>query len=132
MFIIMQYTEYLVPTLTVLSSVYAYISTFVLFSVVTGPITRFPLLQADLSTHIEALILCAEVRGYSRSAVLIAETILTIDKTTRTVQLSAAKQPFLIPIIHTGHVSITFINEGEDAGTAGVRSRHCVAAGAMI
>ena len=40
------------------------------------PITRFPLLNAVLSTHVEFLILCAEVRsGDGGVAVIIAETI---------------------------------------------------------
>ena len=98
-----------------------------------GPVTWFPLLKAVLPTHVESLILCAEVRtGYIGSAVFIAETILTLDKTTRTIHFCTAKQPFLIPIIHTGHMSITFKDEGEDTGTASVRTRHSVAAGALI
>ena len=55
------------------------------------PITRFPLLNAVLSTRVEFLILCAEVRtGDGGGAVVIAEAILSPDETTRTVHLGAA------------------------------------------
>ena len=96
------YSEHLVPTLAVLSIVYAHITTFVLFGVVTGPITRLPLLQAVLPAHVEAHLLCAEVRaGDCGSAVFIAEAVLALDEASRTVQLSAAEQSFHVPIIHT-------------------------------
>ena len=74
--------------------------------------------------------MCAEVRGYSGSAVIIAETILALDKASRSVHLGGAEQSFLIPIVHTGHAGNTFPCEREDTGTAGVRTRHSVAAGA--
>ena len=67
-----------------------------------GSIAGFPLLLAVLPAHEEAMILCAEVRtGDGGSAVIIAETILALDEASRTVQLSAAEQSFLVPIIHT-------------------------------
>ena len=56
-----------------------------------APITRFPLLQTVLPTHVESMILCAEVRtGDGGGAVVIAEAILSPDETTRTVHLGAA------------------------------------------
>ena len=65
-------------------------------------ITRFPLFYAVLSTHVESLILCAEVRtGDGGSAVISAKAILVLNKFTRTVHLCAAEQSFLITIIHT-------------------------------
>ena len=40
-----------------------------------GPVTRFPLFCTDLSAHVEAVILCAEVRtGDGGGAVSIAVT----------------------------------------------------------
>ena len=95
------------------------------------PITRFPLLNAVLSTHVQSMILCAEVRtGDGGGAVVIAEAILAQDKTTRTVHLGTAEQSLFISIVHTGDMCDFIKYEGEDAGTACNRSRHSVAAGA--
>ena len=95
------------------------------------PITRFPLLNAVLSTHVQSMILYAEVRtGDCGGAVVIAEAILAQDKTTRTVHLGTAEQSLFISIVHTGDMCDFIKYEGEDAGTACNRSRHSVAAGA--
>ena len=57
-----------------------------------GAITRFPLLNAVLTTHVESLILCAEARtGDGGGAVIIAEAKLARNKTAETVHLGAAK-----------------------------------------
>ena len=55
------------------------------------PITRFPLLNAVLSTHVEFLILSADVRASDCwVAVLIAVAKISLDMNTRTVHLGAA------------------------------------------
>ena len=92
-----------------------------------GPVTRFPLLNTDLATHVEAMLLLAEVRAAcSGDAVVITEAI--VGEATRAVHLSGAD-----PHIFIGHACNECLStkcEGEDTGTAGVRSRHGVAAGA--
>ena len=56
-----------------------------------GAVTRFPLLQAVLPTHVDSLILCAEVRaGHGGGAVIIAVTIISLNVDTRAVHLGAA------------------------------------------
>ena len=57
-----------------------------------NPITRFPLLNAVLTTHVESLVFGAEVRACdSGGAIIIAETIFTNTRggNTRTVHLGA-------------------------------------------
>ena len=94
-------------------------------------ITRFPLLYAVFSTHVDSLIFCADVRASDCwVAVLIAVAKISLDMNTRTVHLGAAEQSLFISIVHTGQASHTSPYEGEDAGTAGVRTTDCVAAGA--
>ena len=56
-----------------------------------GSVAWFPLLNAVFSTHVESLILCAEVRAGNRGgAVIIAVTIISLNVDTRTVHLGAA------------------------------------------
>ena len=92
-----------------------------------GSITGFPLLNTDLTTHVEANLLFAEVRAAcSGDAVVITEAI--VGEATRAVHLGCAD-----PHIFIGHACNECLStkyEGEDTGTAGVRSRHSVAAGA--
>ena len=67
-----------------------------------GAVTRFPLIHAFFFTHVQAKLFSAEVRaGDCGGAGFIAEAILALYKTTRTVHLGAAEQSFLIPIVHT-------------------------------
>ena len=71
------------------------------------PITRFPLLNAVLSTHVEFLILCAEVRsGDGGVAVIIAETIFAPNDTSSTVHLGNADHSLFISHVHTGDLSL--------------------------
>ena len=71
--------------------------------------------------------MCAEVRtGDGGGAVIIAETIVCYH--TRTVHLGGAHSANIG--VQTREVGVATIYEGEDAGTARVRSRHSVAAGA--
>ena len=97
-----------------------------------GAITGFPLLYAVLPAHVESLILCAEVRtGDGGGAVVIAITKLALSVDTRTVHLGAAPL-IIIRVGNTRELCLSIEYEGEDAGTAGVRSRHCVAAGVRL
>ena len=86
------------------------------------PITRFPLLQADLPAPVESLILCAEVRaGDGGSAVIIAVT---------PVSCGIGVAPLLSLIVgNTLDANLSIEYKWEDTGTAGVRTRHSVAAG---
>ena len=71
--------------------------------------------------------MCAEVRsGKGGGAVVIAETVVCYH--TRTVHLGGAHSANIG--VQTREVGVATIYEGEDAGTARVRSRHSVAAGA--
>ena len=76
--------------------------------------------------------MCAEVRVCDGGdTFIIAVAIISLDMNTRTVHLGAA--PFLsLAVGNTGHAGFSFQYEGEDAGTAGVGSRHCVAAGVRL
>ena len=48
-----------------------------------GAVTRFPLLQADLTTHVQSQLFFAEVRRHGGGAVVIAEAMLAVDVDTR-------------------------------------------------
>ena len=90
-----------------------------------GAMTRFPHLNAVFSTHVESLILCAEVRaGNGGDAVFAA--ITPISRGSGVTPLPS------LAVGNTGHVGLSFEYEGEDAGTAGVRSTDCVAAGVYL
>ena len=90
-------------------------------------ITMFPLLNTDLTTHVEAMLLLAEVRAAcSGDAVVITEAI--VGEATRAVHLGCADPHIFIS--HACNECLSTKCEGEDTGTAGVRSRHGVAAGA--
>ena len=82
---------------------YADVSTKVEVIIIgADPITRFPLLNAVLPTHVESLVFCAEVRtGDSGGTVIIAETILARNKSTGTVHLGTTEQSFFISMVHT-------------------------------
>ena len=74
--------------------------------------------------------MCAEVRaGDGGGAVFITVTPLTTYVTSRTVHLGGAPLPSFI-VGNTGEPGLILEYEGEDTGTAGVRTRHSVAAGA--
>ena len=94
-----------------------------------GAVARFPDLFAVLFAPVEAKLGFAEVRtGNGRDAVVIAETILVKDKEANTVHLGGAYCPIFVG--QTRDPGLSSYYEGEDARTAGVRSRHGVAAGA--
>ena len=96
-------------------------------------ITGFPILNTVWSTHVTSKLLCAEVRVDGGDAVIITEAPLTLATnmfTSSVVHFCAAPFSFVVPVVHTGDVGHTIEYKGEDAGTAGVRSRHSVAAGA--
>ena len=64
-------------------------------------------------------------------AIVIAVAIISLDMNTRIVHLGAA--PLLsLAVGNTGELGLSFKYEGEDAGTAGVRSTDCVAAGVRV
>ena len=88
-------------------------------------VTRFPLLHAVLSAHVEAQLLCAEVRaGNGGGAVFIAVTPACVG----IAHLGVA--PLLtIAVCLTRGMWLPISYEGEDAGTAGVRTTNCVTAG---
>ena len=91
----------------------------------TGAVTRFPLLNTVLATHVESLILCAEVRaGDGGDAVIIA--VAPVSRGSGVAPLPS------LAVGNTGHVGHTLKDKWEAAGTAGVRSRHCVAAGVCV
>ena len=53
-------------------------------------VTRFPLLNTVISTHVQTQLLCTEVRtGNGGDAVKIAEAILIVDDDTRAVHLGS-------------------------------------------
>ena len=64
-------------------------------------------------------------------AIVIAVAIISLDMNTRIVHLGAA--PLLsLAVGNTGELGLSFKYEGEDAGTAGVRTTDCVAAGVRV
>ena len=72
-----------------------------------GPVTGFPSLNAVLPTHVESMILCAEVRtGDGGGAVIIAETIFAPNDTSSTVHLGNADHSLFISHVHTGDLSL--------------------------
>ena len=93
-----------------------------------GAVTRFPLFNAFFFTHVQAKLFSAEVRaGDSGDAVSIAEA--KINERPQTVHLGSTYCSIFIGITRENADTINSY-EGEDAGTADVRSRNGVAAGA--